>query len=329
MWPLAVQARVYLEDTLNLASVEELRHDHRFGQDKVQPAERRTLIVALMTAATMVAEIIGGAMFGSMALLADGLHMGTHGVALGISVFVYRYARKHADDPSFSFGTGKANALGGFSGALLLAVVAVVMVWESVNRLLDSTAIAYNQAILVAVIGLAVNGVSVLLLNVGSDHHHDHGSDHDHQHRHEDHNLRSAYLHALTDAITSVLAIGALLVAKYFGLNWIDPAVGVLGAALVGRWSVGLLRMSAGVLLDKQAPREVTDTIIRCLEAEGDCRVVDLHVWSIAPGSLASIARIAAAQPLATDEYRARIPEDLGLAHTSIEVVAARREITG
>lgn len=299
-------------------SISRWTHEHTFGQDKVKSAEGRTLTVTIMTALTMVAEIAGGVLFGSMALLADGLHMGSHMVALGINVLVYRYARKHANDPRYCFGTGKANALGGFTGALLLATFAVVMFWESVERVLDPVAIAFDQAIIVAFLGLVVNGVSVFILNTGG-HSHDDGSHH--HHGHEDHNLRSAYLHVLADALTSVLAIVALLAAKYIGVNWVDPLVGVVGAVLVARWSVSLLRTSGAVLLDEQAPEDVTSAITAGLEAGGDARVTDLHVWAIAPGQLAMVATVVSEKPETPSYYKARIPDHLGLAHVSIEVL--------
>lgn len=302
---------------MDQTSIANCEHPHTFGQDVVKPAEGRTFVVTVMTALTMVAEIAGGVLFGSMALLADGLHMGSHMVALGINLLVYRYARKHASDPRFCFGTGKTNALGGFTGALLLATFSVVMVWESGERLLNPTSIAFDQAIIVAVVGLVVNGASVLVLDTGG---HAHGDDGDHHH-HEDHNLRSAYLHVLADALTSVLAIVALLSAKYFGVNWADSLVGILGAVMVARWSVSLIKSSSAVLLDEQAPEEVISVITASLEASGDATVTDLHVWSIAPGRLAMVATVIAAEPEAASTYKSRIPDHLGLAHVSIEVM--------
>jgi len=226
------------------------RHEHSFGQDRRRPGESRTQLVIAITATMMVVEIAAGVLFGSMALLADGLHMASHAVALGINAYAYAYARRHAHDASYSFGTGKVNTLGGFTGAVLLAAFAVLMVSESVQRLVTPVPIAFNQAILVAVLGLIVNGASMLILGHhhdehgqdGDHDHHDHEhDDHDHEHargRH-DHNLASAYLHVLADALTSVLAIAALLAAKYFGLTWMDPFMGLVGAALVARWSLG------------------------------------------------------------------------------------------
>ena len=260
----------------NLAAWE---HGHSFGLDRRRPGERRTLIVALLTAATMVVEIVAGIAFGSMALLADGLHMASHSVALGLALFAYIYCRRHAGDPRFAFGTGKVNSLGGYTSALLLAGFAFYMVVESVSRLLTPVPIVFDAAIAVAVIGLIVNGVSVLILDVrhhahdhdpdahrhgpevpgphhGHGHSHGHGHDHGHGHGHADHNLRGAYLHVLADALTSLLAIVALLAGKYLGAVWMDPAMGIVGAILVGRWAYGLLRDSGHTLLDRQAPAD-------------------------------------------------------------------------
>ena len=236
-----------------------MTHDHTFGQDEPRPGERRTRLVVLLTVTMMVAEIIAGVMFGSMALLADGLHMASHSVALGLALIAYVYARRHAADRRFSFGTGKVNALAGFSGALLLAVFAMGMALESVSRFVEPVSIEFNQAILVACLGLVVNVVSALLLQSqphshGADAHaHSHAHGHDHAHE-QDLNLRSAYLHVLADALTSVAAIAALLSGKYLGWNWMDPTMGLVGSALVATWSWSLMRSSARVLLDHQAP---------------------------------------------------------------------------
>jgi len=306
------------------------QHSHTFGQEHKRPGEVRTLIVIALTASTMVVEIAAGILFGSMALLADGLHMASHAAALGISAFAYRYARAHARDARFSFGTGKVNALGGFSGAVLLVVFALVMAWESIQRILDPVSIAFDQAIAVAVLGLAVNGASVLILGHrgGQDRggqekgaheksEHAHGHHHDHHH---DHNLRSAYLHVMADALTSVLAIFALLSAKYLGLVWMDPAMGIVGALLVTRWSLGLLRSTSSVLLDRQGPERIRARIRESLEAEGGDRVADLHLWSIGPELYGVIVSLVAHEPKPPDAYRERIPAGLGLAHVTIEV---------
>ena len=244
-------------------------HDHIFGQDQKRAGELRTIIVIIITTSMMIIEITTGLVFGSMALLADGLHMASHATALTINAFAYIYARRHAHDTRYSFGTGKVNALGGFAGALLLAIFALIMVWESVERFINPVEIAYNQAIMVAILGLIINGASVFILG------------HDH-HDHHDHNLRAAYLHVLADALTSLLAIVALFIAKYIGLVWMDPLMGVVGAILVSRWSLSLLNSTSAVLLDKQEPKSLEIKIRQCIEVN-DCKIIDLHLWSIGP----------------------------------------------
>ncbi|HMA99018.1 MAG TPA: CDF family Co(II)/Ni(II) efflux transporter DmeF [Wenzhouxiangella sp.] len=303
-----------------------MNHSHTFGQDAKRPGENRTLLVIALTAIMMVVEIVAGIVFGSMALLADGLHMASHAAALSITALAYYMARRHAANPSFSFGTGKINALGGFTGALMLAGFALLMVWESLHRLVNPVDIVFNQAILVAVLGLIVNGISVFILGVGGgDHHHQHhGSGH--EHHHHDHNLRSAYLHVLADTLTSLLAIFALLAAKYFGAIWMDPMMGVIGAILISRWSWGLIKSTGAVLLDRQAPDHLLDDISRRVESDGDSTVSDLHVWSIAPGLHAAIIAVEAEQPASPDEYRQRLPEGHGLVHVSIEVAQRGRQ---
>jgi len=291
--------------------------DHGFGQDVKRVGESRTFIVIALTATMMVVEIVAGRLFGSMALLADGLHMASHAAALSINAGAY--------DRSFSFGTGKVNSLGGFTGAVLLGIFALVMVWESMGRFMDPVAIAFNEAISVAVIGLLVNGASVLILGRGhGNHHHDDlgGTGHSGTARahHADHNLRAAYLHVLADAFTSLLAIFALLVAKWYGAVWMDPAMGVVGAVLVGRWSLGLIRTTTLVLLDREAPAEIRDSVIRCVEEDGDARVVDLHVWAIAPGKFAAIVSLVARQPHSPTAYKALISASSRLAHVTVEV---------
>lgn len=299
-----------------------LGHSHVFGQDQRRSGERRTLVVVFLTAITMVAEISAGIAFGSMALLADGLHMASHMVALLISVIAYVMARRHADSPSFSFGTGKVNVLGGYTGAILLAIFALTMVWESLHRFFEPRAIAYNQAILVAVLGLIVNGVSALLLGNGHDHHHHHDESepHHHDHHQHDHNLKAAYLHVLADALTSVLAIAALLTAKYAGANWMDPAMGIVGAILVARWSWGLIRTTGGVLLDRQAPANIVQQVRDSWSAEPQIRIHDLHIWSIGPGLFNLSAVVTAPEGRSVAEIKSRIPEHSGIVHSTIEL---------
>jgi len=292
-------------------------HDHTFAQDQRKPGESRTLIVIGVTASMMIVEVVAGVHFGSMALLADGLHMASHAVALGIAAFAYAYARRHARNRKFSFGTGKVNALGGFSGAVLLAVFALYMGVESIGRLVNPVVIAFDQAIGVAIVGLAVNGASVFILGADGHHSHDH---HDHDHHHHDHNLKSAYLHVMADALTSLLAIVALLSAKYFGWIWMDPVMGVVGAGLVARWSYGLLATTSSVLLDRQAPEALLRTVREAVERDGDSRVTDLHVWSIGPGIYSAEIALVAHAPGAPDEYKRRIPASSGVVHVVVEV---------
>ena len=309
-----------------------MKHDHVFGQDRKMPGEFRTLVVILITAATMVVEIAAGVVFGSMALLADGLHMASHASALAISLLAYVYARRHAHDARFCFGTGKVNSLAGFTGAVLLALFTLLMAWESIRRLLNPVEIAFNQAIGVAILGLIVNGLSVFILGGGhaDEHQHeDHEDEHDeshpagaphHQHHHHDHNLRSAYLHVLADALTSVLAIFALLGGKYAGLQWLDPVMGVVGAILVARWSAGLLRTTSRVLLDHQGPEAIRNAIRRNLEELPGVTVVDLHLWQIGPGSYSLAVALTTSDLREPAHYERYLPRNCGLAHTTIEV---------
>ena len=314
---------------MHTESVERWAHDHTFGQDEKKSAERRTLIVSVVTILTMIVEIGAGIVFGSMALLADGLHMGSHASALAISVFAYRYTRIHAKDARFNFGTGKVSSLAAFASATLLALVALVMAWESIGRLLSPVVIRFNQAILVAVIGLIINGVCLAILgghgsfNGKRGREHEEDADHVHvhadRHDHHDHNYRSAYLHVLADALTSVLAIFALLFGKYLRQQWLDPCMGLVGATLVVRWSWGLLRSSARVLLDLQAPDEVLEPIRKSIESEGDNRVSDLHVWSVGPGIYAAEIAIVSSRPRDPDDYYKLLPGELGLVHVTVE----------
>lgn len=309
------------------------QHSHSFGQEVRQQGESRTLWVIVITATMMIVEVGAGISYGSMALLADGMHMASHVAALGINVFAYKYARRHAHDGRFSFGTGKVNALGGFTGALLLALFAAVMAWESLERLWNPTEIQFNAAIFVAIIGLLVNGASVFILGANHDHGHSHGHDHSHEHddhdhpacehhghkhAHHDHNLRSAYLHVLADALTSLTAIVALLAAKYFGWIWMDPLMGIVGSVLVGKWSIGLLKQTSRVLLDHQATQEVIEEARSKIEDDGHSHVSDLHIWTIAPDRYAVIVSIVSETPETAYCYRARL-HTKQLAHVTVE----------
>lgn len=296
------------------------QHDHVFSQDQVKAGEKRTLVVVLITAVMMVVEIAAGLVYGSMALLADGLHMASHAAALGITFLAYVVARRLAADDRFSFGTGKLNSLAGFASAVLLFGFALLMVVESTSRLINPVAISYDQALIVAVAGLAVNGLSAWIF-ASTPHHHGHGHshNHDHEHRH-DHNLRAAYLHVLADALTSLLAIVALLAAKYYGANWLDPVMGIVGAALVARWSYGLIRDSAMVLVDRQADAAMIEALRRTYEENGSDRVTDLHCWSIGHGMYAANVAILSDTPESPEHYRSMIPQGLGIVHSTFEI---------
>ena len=290
------------------------QHDHVFGQDRERAGEKRTLLVVLITAVMMVVEITAGIVYGSMALLADGLHMASHAAALAIAFFAYVAARRFAADERFSFGTGKFNSLAGFASAVLLLGFALLMVTESATRFITPVAISYDQALLVAVLGLLVNGLCAWMLSA-TPHHHDHGHEH-----HHDHNLRAAYLHVLADALTSVLAIVALLAAKYYAAGWMDPMMGIVGAFLVARWSFGLIRDSARVLLDRQAHSGLLARVRAAIEDQSTDRVVDLHCWSVGQGIYAAAVTVVSSDPASPDHYRSRIPSETGVVHATIEV---------
>lgn len=272
-------------------------HTHRMLGDAHHAHERRTRLVVVLTAITMVIEIAAGWATGSMALLADGIHMATHVGALGIAAGAYAFARRHADNPRFVFGTGKVGDLAGFASALLLGVFAIGIAVESAQRLFEPGAIAFGEALWIAVFGLVVNLVSAWLLGAGH-HGHDHG-DHDH-------NLRSAYLHVLADALTSVLAIAALLAGLYLGWRWLDAAVGIVGALVIAHWSVGLLRDTAAVLVDASSDPALEARIRQTLE-DDDARIDRLRTWRVAPGKYAATVELSARSPLAPAEYQARL----------------------
>lgn len=303
-----------------------LSHSHDYLTQADARNERRTRWVVLLSAIMMVAEIAVGTITGSMALVADGWHMATHTLALGVAAIAYWLARRWAGDPRFSFGTGKLGSLAGFASALALAAVAIGIAWESTVRLLEPRAVDYREAMLVAAIGLLVNIVSAALLHEGGHahghgghagedpHHHDHG----HHGHHQDHNLRSAYLHVLADALTSVLALVALAAGMWAGWRWLDPAVGLLGAAVIIVWAAGLVRDTAAVLLDRVPDDALCDGIKRRIEAPGDVTIADFHLWQVGPGRFAAI--VALAGPVTAAEVRRRIGPDPRLAHVTVEI---------
>lgn len=298
--------------------------NHRFESGHEAHSERQTRIVVALTLAMMVVEIVAGTVFHSMALLADGWHMGTHAGALGIAALAYALARRHADNPRFAFGTGKAGALAAFASAILLGVVAVLIVWESASRLVEPPVIAFTEAIAVAVVGLAVNMASAWILgHQGPSHVHEHAHEHPHGHalRH-DHNLRAAYLHVVADALTSILAIVALLFGRYLGWWWMDLAAGVLGAAVIAYWAFGLVRQSGGVLLDWKADTALDEAVRAALEGEAGDRVTDLHVWKIGSARYAAMVSIVADEPRDPGRYKLRLRHLPELGHVTIEVHA-------
>jgi cation diffusion facilitator family transporter len=264
-------------------------HEHRYGTGNAA-AERGTRLVMWITVATMLVEIVAGWWFNSMAVLADGWHMSSHALAIGLSAFAYGAARKYAGDPSFAFGTWKIEVLASYTSALFLLGVAAAMVFGSLERLWSPQPIHYPEAMAVAVFGLAVNLVCALILDRAHGHHdHDHGHGHDHHHHH-DLNLKAAYLHVVTDALTSVLAIAALAGGWFYGWAWLDPAIGLVGAALVALWAKNLIVQSGRVLLDREMDHPVVAEIrdvIAALPAAGQTQLTDLHVWRIGNGAYA------------------------------------------
>lgn len=303
-------------------------HDHVFLAADHDANARRTLWVVALTAVMMVVEILAGWWTGSMALLADGFHMATHAGALAVAAAAYAYARKHATSARYSFGTGKVGDLSGFASALVLAVIAIGVGVESVRRLFEPSSIAFMEAIVIAVVGLLVNLASAALLS-GGHHGHHHGHDHHgHDHAHHDHghhghghhghdnNLRSAYMHVLADALTSVLAIVALVAGRQFGWTWLDPIMGVVGAVVIGRWAIGLMRDTAAVLLDT-TDDHVAEEVRELVEGPGDARILDLHVWKVGPQAHAAIVSVAG---LTAEAVRGRLVPVHELRHLTVEV---------
>src|ERR1700754_1281454 len=299
-------------------SLEPWTHDHIFLGHQHLRNERRTWFVVAITAIMMVGEIVAGSYFGSMALLADGWHMATHAAALGIAAAAYLFARRQAGSSRFAFGTGKFGDLAAFSSAIILAMIAVQVAYESVVRLVHPVPIAYGEAILVAALGLAVNLVSAWLLRDTHDHDH-HGHGHAGGHHHHDNNLRAAYVHVLADAATSVLAIVALLVAMYSKWVWADPAVGIVGSLVIAGWAYGLIRDSGAVLLDVSVDKNL-ETVIRDRLGTKGARVTDLHLWQVGPGPRAAVISVVSDNPLPPATYKRRLGGLRGLSHVTVEV---------
>lgn len=295
------------------------------------------MVIGLCTA-MMIAEIVGGTLFGSLALVADGLHMSTHAGAMLIAALAYTYARRHADDPRFVFGTGKLGDLAGFTSAIVLAMIALLIGYEAIARLLSPVPIHFGEAIPIAVLGLAVNLASVWLLS--GDHHHGHGHAHVHDHDHDDahhahhahhdhgslaaahrdHNIRSAYVHVIADAAVSVLAIVGLLLARAFGWVWMDPLAGIVGALVIANWAYGLMRDTGGILLDVNVDRKLTDNVRRAIEALGD-KVNDIHVWRVGPGHMSAIVSVETGDTARDARfYHALVARFDGVSHVTVEV---------
>ncbi|WDG54153.1 CDF family Co(II)/Ni(II) efflux transporter DmeF [Pseudomonas chlororaphis] len=303
-----------------------LTHDHHFLGAAHDENARRTLWVVALTFVMMIGEIAAGYLTGSMALLADGFHMATHAGALGIAAAAYGFARRNADNARFSFGTGKVGDLAGFASALILGLVAIGIAGESLLRLLQPTQVAFTEATVIAVAGLLVNIVSALLLSGGHAHHgHDHQQAHEHPHEHShghdhhhDNNLRSAYVHVLADALTSVLAIAALLAGRYLGWVWLDPVMGIVGAVVIARWAYSLMKSSAAVLLDT-TDEQLAGEIRQSVEAVGDARITDLHVWQVGPQARAAIVSVVAAAGVSAETIRQRLAPVHELSHLTLE----------
>jgi cation diffusion facilitator family transporter len=324
-------------------------HDHFFLGSDHDRAERRNWAVIILCTVMMVAEIVGGALFGSLALIADGLHMSTHAGALLLAALAYTYARKYAGDRSFTFGTGKFGDLAGYSSAIVLAMIALLVGYEAVTRLIDPVPIAFNQAIPIAVLGLVVNAASAWLLSGGLHHRHDHDHSHGHAHGHDhdgaprrsdepeirelefeehdhghgahhrDNNMRAAVVHVMADAAVSVLVIVGLLLARAFDWLWMDPLAGFIGALVIANWSVGLLRDTGAILLDRNPDPRMAERVRTAIESEGD-HVTDLHLWRLGPGHLGAIVSVATSETHEPAHYRKRLARFPDLSHITVEV---------
>ncbi|NCE93284.1 CDF family Co(II)/Ni(II) efflux transporter DmeF [Pseudomonas sp. L13] len=289
-------------------------HDHVFLGSAHEENAKRTLWVVALTVVMMVGEIVAGYITGSMALLADGFHMATHAGALGIAAVAYSYAKRHASSSRYSFGTGKVGDLGGFASALILGMVSLVIAVESVMRLLQPTEVQFGTATLIAIVGLIVNIVSALLLGHG--HSQSHG--HDDHHGHGDNNLKSAYVHVIADALTSVLAIAALLAGRYLGWVWLDPVMGIVGAIVIARWAWSLMGVTSAVLLD-QTDEHVAEEIRELVEKPGDATITDLHVWRVGPEAHAAIVSVLGESTVNAESIRERLRPIHEVSHLTVE----------
>ncbi|HEY1904828.1 MAG TPA: cation diffusion facilitator family transporter [Myxococcaceae bacterium] len=292
---------------MHASSVAPWTHSHRFLGARHDEHARRTSWVVALTVGMMLVEVVGGLLTGSMALLADGLHMSTHALAIGIATLAYAYAKRHVESSRFAFGTGKVGDLAGFASAILLGVVAIGVGIESVRRFISPVPLAFAEALPIACVGLLVNLVSAVLLHEDEDE----GA--------HDNNLRAAYVHVIADAATSVLAIAAILGVRFLRWSWLDPAMGLVGAALIASWSISLLRRAGGVLLDLNQDAETAREIRRRLETD-EVRVSDLHVWQIGPGHKAAVISVVTHEPQAPQSYKAALSGLPGLSHVTVEV---------
>ncbi|WP_416877465.1 CDF family Co(II)/Ni(II) efflux transporter DmeF [Litorimonas sp.] len=312
-------------------------HDHVYLGDNHDRNAKRTWFVIALTASMMVVEIVAGTIFGSMALVADGWHMCTHAAALMITAMAYYLAKRHAKNPRFSFGTGKLGDLAGFASAVVLALIAFLIGWESLVRLANPVQISFPQAIFVAVIGLIINLVSAWLLKEDHSHHHGHGHSHhikrehvhehdhhDHAHHGQDQNLRAAYLHVLADALTSVLAIVALTAGSVYGWIWLDPLMGIVGALVIARWSWGLIRDTAATLLNYRDETDHFETRVRKAIDEADNQITDLHLWELGPGHQGLILSLKAKNPQPPSFYKDKLSHIRGLSHITVEIELAK-----
>jgi cation diffusion facilitator family transporter len=322
-------------------------HDHVFLGTGHERNERRTWMVIALCSVMMVAEIVGGLLFGSIALVADGLHMSTHASALLLAALAYSYARRHCNDTRFSFGTGKLGDLAGFSSAIILAMIAILIGYEAALRLIWPVAINFNEAIPIAVLGLIVNVASVLLLGGGGhdhahsnghdnghghehdhDHGHSHGHDHDHEHApgsaHRDNNMRAAVVHVLADAAISVFVIVGLVLGRFLGWSWMDPVVGLVGAAVIAAWAYTLIRDTGAILLDMTPDRGMAERMRATIETDGD-RLTDFHLWRLGPGHLGAIVSVATQQQRSAEYYQSRLKRFRSLSHVTVQVQHGER----
>jgi cation diffusion facilitator family transporter len=304
---------------MHTTNISRWKHTHDFTAD-FSAAEKNTRRVLILTAVMMFAEIIFGLKYHSMALFADGLHMGTHVTAFLITVLAYFFARRHATDDHFSFGTGKFGVLGGFTSAVVLGGVGLVMAGESISRLIHPLPIQFNQAIVVACLGLAVNVTSAWILKDKHQHHHHHEGEHGHNHHH-DLNLRSAYLHVIADAVTSLLAITALVSGKFFGWYWMDAIMGLVGSVVIGQWAYSLVRQTTVILLDKEPEEsDLNYEIRKAIEDDSDTVIADLHIWQVGTNKFAAIISIVAHEPKSPEFYKDLLRQHEELIHVTVEI---------